>query len=104
VWRFDDVVDRWDTLHLQARIGAGASVYQNGALTQIRRPLELLVLAQSSVSSTEQPLILFLGTIPAQTDGFRFTKRFIGSLEDTTSGQILLCDYTIAHLSGPHAP
>jgi hypothetical protein len=103
VWRYTDVVDRWDTLHVQARIGAQASVYQDGTLALIRQPLELLALARSHESSTEQPLILFLGTIPLQTDGFRFTERFIGSLEDTTTGTSLLCEYSITQLSGPRA-
>lgn len=98
-WRFEDVAERWDSLHLQAFVGDDKTRYQDGTLALIRRPLEVLEQASRSPFFADRPFILFLGTIPLQTGGFCFTKHFLAILEDRERGRRLRCDYTVDDLS-----
>jgi hypothetical protein len=99
VWSFEDVAERWDSLHLQAFAGDDETCYQDGALALIRHPLEVLEQAFQSPFPADRPFILFLGTIPLQTGSFCFAKRFLAILEDRERGRRLRCDYTIDDLS-----
>jgi hypothetical protein len=82
VWRFEDVAERWDSLHLQAFAGDDETCYQDGALALIRLPLEVLEQASRSPFLADRPFILFFETIPLQTGNFCFAKRFLAILED----------------------
>lgn len=99
VWRFEDVAERWDSLHLQAFAGDDETCYQDGTLALIRHPLEVLEQAFQSPFPVDRPFILFLGTIPLQTGSFCFAKHFLAILEDRERGRSLRCDYTIDDLS-----
>jgi Protein of unknown function (DUF2848) len=99
VWRFEDVAERWDSLHLQAFVGDDEICYQDGALALIRHPLEVLEQASRSPFPVDRPFILFLGTIPLLTGSFCFAKRFLAILEDRERGRNLRCDYAIDDLS-----
>lgn len=100
-WRFEDVAQRWDSLHLHAFVGEDETCYQEGTLALIRPPLEVLEQTCPSAFPVDRPRILFLGTIPLQAGSFRFARRFLALLEDRERGRSLRCDYTLEDLSSP---
>jgi 4-hydroxyphenylacetate 3-monooxygenase len=97
IWRFADVASRWDSLRLRSR--TGGQDYQAGTVAAIRPPLDLLARAMEIAADAQRPIILFLGTIPLLTEGFVFTERFTGSLEDPEGEHNLSCDYTVEVLA-----
>ncbi len=78
LWRLEDVLTDWDALRLSSAIGPDDQVvaYQEGAVTQLRHPLDLLShYASATGRKFEDGDVLFCGTLPA-IGGVRFSEHF----------------------------
>jgi len=87
LWRFDDVADHWDTLelHSYAVIGGERRCYQNGALSAIRRPDDLIEgfcrVANLAAGELPEETAIFCGTLPL-LGKLEFAERFEFELHD----------------------
>ncbi len=105
LWRYDEVIDRWDDLILRAHIvEAGERVlYQEGTLAALRRPEELMAAYRAERGSEDDtPLpvgtALFTGTMPA-IGGIRPSPRFEMELVDPVGARILRHEIAVETLS-----
>ena len=82
LWRYEDVVDHWDQLILKATIivGGQEEQYQEGPVTTMRDPEELISLYSSS-GKLPQGTLMFCGTL-AVVGGDRSADIFQASLID----------------------
>jgi Protein of unknown function (DUF2848) len=95
-WRLDDVVDRWDELQLRSWVGEDASApYQDGALSTLLPPLELLQAIPWQSEPTS--FVLLCGTVPT-VSGIEPSPRFRAELEDPRAGRRLELDYLVETL------
>ena len=98
-WRFEDIEPHWDKLILRSYIHeAGARVlYQEGPLSKIREPRELIAGWTGGSKRLPAGVAMFLGTLPA-IGAIRPSKRFEMELEDPVTGQRLTHGYDVESL------
>jgi Protein of unknown function (DUF2848) len=93
LWRFDDVVDRWDTLHLRSWIGEEASdPYQDAALSSLLPPRE--VLGMIPWRGEPRNFVVFCGTVPTLA-GVHSSPRFRAELCDPLTERKLELEYSV---------
>lgn len=95
-WRYDDVVDHWDSLMMRAWIADGAdlSLYQEGAVSAMLPPEELMARYRSDVA---EGTAIFGGTLPA-IGGVRPTGALELELGDPVLGRRLRHSYKTRQL------
>lgn len=98
LWRYDDVKDHWDDLVLRAYAveGGNRTLYQEGPVTTMRDPMELIA-AYSGSDAAKPGLAMFCGTL-AVHGGVRPMERFDIELEDPKLGRKLTHSYGITQL------
>jgi hypothetical protein len=100
LWRLDEVADHWDQLILRAfvTIDGGRVKYQEGPLSAMRNPSDLMSRAKADfVGGT----LMFCGTLGA-IGGIRPAARFTALLEDPILGRQMSCEYGITALPVVH--
>jgi hypothetical protein len=86
-WCMSEVIDHWDELHLESRIGAGFSTqYQSGAVSGLRNPNELLRIYRSRGGEISRGTVLFCGTLPV-IGGIRYSEALQLKLVDPILGR-----------------
>jgi len=95
VWPFDEVAAGWDGLWIRSYVGEKETPYQADTLARIRPPLELLARAEEVGAHPGRAIVLFLGTVPLLTAGFRYETHFTAVLEDPERGRQLRCPYRV---------
>jgi hypothetical protein len=95
LWRLDEVEDHWDRLILRAfaTIGGQRVAYQEGPLSAMRRPADLIARAGGTAAFTPGT-VMFCGTLAA-IGGIRPAERFEMALEDPVLGRTLTHGYDI---------
>lgn len=95
VWRYRDVKDHWDTLHLKAwqSVGGQEEVYQDGVLGELLSLETLLDEAKKLYQSLDNVMI-WSGTI-STVNGLVYGSEFRGELRDEELGRSLTIQYTI---------
>lgn len=98
VWAFEDVAGHWDRLILRSFIFEGGVrvLYQEGAVTAMREPSDLITRHSQSAWLGEDTL-MFCGTLAAK-GGVRPAKRFEFELEDPVRGRKIAHGYDIISL------
>jgi hypothetical protein len=96
LWTLDDVVDHWDQLKLRsfATIGGQRLAYQDGTLSGMRPPADLIARYGSALASNT---VMYCGTFGA-IGGIRPASRFEMELEDPVLGRTLKHAYDISVL------
>ncbi|MGE0734328.1 MAG: DUF2848 domain-containing protein [Alphaproteobacteria bacterium] len=97
VWRFDEVLPHWDKLMLRAyaTIGGQRALYQEGPVTTMLDPRELMQgYAKTGLSSGTA---MFCGTLPAH-GGIRPAEKFEIELDDPVMGRKIAHAYRIVPL------
>jgi uncharacterized protein DUF2848 len=94
-WRLDEVAPHWDRLILRAYVSTDGKrlKYQEGSLSTMRNPFDLMSLAggaEKFVTGT----IIFCGTLGA-IGGIRPAAQFTAVLEDPVLGREMRCEYHI---------
>lgn len=95
VWRWDDVADHWDALVLRswAHSGNTRSLYQEGAVTAMRPPEELVDLYGGIATATA----MYGGTLAVQ-GGVRAADAFEMELHDPVLGRSIRHIYSVETL------
>jgi len=96
-WRFDDVAAHWDKLMLRsyATIGGSRALYQEGAVSAMRHPEDLI--ARFDSSGLSEGTLMFCGTL-AVHGGLRPAQRFEFELEDPVKGRKIQHGYDVVSL------
>ena len=83
LWRFDATEPHWDELILRsyAVLGAERALYQEGPVSAMRHPHELIELYCASTGAFAPGTVMFCGTL-AVRDGIRWADTFVIELED----------------------
>lgn len=99
LWRLDDVRDHWDRLILRsyATIDGERVLYQEGAVTAMRAPADLLEQFASHGGAFESGSAMLCGTLAA-IGGIRPAQAFEIELEDPVLGRKLRHGYAVASL------
>jgi len=99
LWRFDDVRDHWDDLILRswAIRGTERSLYQQGKVSAMRHPDDLIDGYRQSGGTFRDGTAMFGGTLPA-IGGIRPAERFEFELEDPVLERRLTHAYDIVIL------
>jgi hypothetical protein len=96
-WRFDDVAAHWDRLMLRsyATIGGTRALYQEGPVSAMRHPEDLL--ARFDRNGLTDGTLMFCGTL-AVHGGLRPAQRFEFELEDPVKGRKIQHGYDVVSL------
>jgi hypothetical protein len=99
LWLLSDVQDHWDRLTIQsfAVNGSQRELYQQGALSLLRRPDELVTLFTGGRGELEPGTAMFCGTIPVRGE-LRSAERFEAELTDPVLQRSLKCAYNVRSL------
>jgi hypothetical protein len=94
LWRFDDVAPHWDRLILRsyATVNGGRQLYQEGAVSALRHPEDLL--ARLGKGPIADGTAIFGGTLPA-IGRVRPATRFDFELEDPVRRKTIAHGYDI---------
>jgi len=100
VWRFTDVMEYWDELILRSWVREGNTDlrYQEGPLARLMHPNDVLAYIQEHTLAPFAPAVVFTGTFPLLTDGFRPGATFTVELEDARRERRLRCQYEVSVL------
>lgn len=90
-WRYDEVRPHWENLLLRA--WADGALYQEGPVTAMRSPEELM----QKVGGLKPGTAMFCGTLAAK-GGIRPAKKFAMELDDPVLGRKLRHEYTVEAL------
>ena len=96
-WRFDDAAAHWDRLTLRsyATIGGSRALYQEGPVSAMRHPQDLL--ARFDRSGLRDGTLMFCGTLPVH-GSVRPAQRFEFELEDPVKGRKIQHGYDVVSL------
>jgi hypothetical protein len=97
LWRLDEVIGHWDSLILRAwaTIGGERVLYQEGPLSQMRTPADLM--ARYGATPLPAGTAMFCGTLGA-IGGIRPASRFEMAIEDPIRGRTLRHAYDVVSL------
>ncbi|KAA2235529.1 DUF2848 domain-containing protein [Salinarimonas soli] len=98
LWRLDEVEDHWDSLVMRAHavIGGERVVYQEGPLSALRTPADLLA-RRPGGPALPPGWAMFGGTLGA-IGGIRPATRFEMELDDPVLGRVMRHAYSIVEL------
>jgi hypothetical protein len=96
-WRFDELADHWDRLVLRsyATIGGQRALYQEGAVSAMRHPEDLI--SRYAKAGLADGTLMFCGTL-AVHGGLRPAQAFEFELEDPVRGRNIRHAYDIVSL------
>lgn len=95
-WSFAEVADHWDRLILRSYIGTERLLYQEGAVTAMLEPADLIA-RYAHGAELPEGTVMFCGTLAA-VGGIRPSNRFAFELEDPVLGRKLQHAYRISTL------
>jgi len=99
LWRFSEVAEHWDQLILRshATIGGERMLYQEGKVTAMRSPQDVLAKYSEHGGEFVDGTAMLCGTLAA-IGGIRAADRFEVELEDPVLGRSLRHAYTVKPL------
>jgi len=98
-WAFDEVAPHWDRLTLRAHVieSGERKVYQEGPVTAMLAPLDLIGRYLSPAGHLPENSLMFCGTLAAR-GGVRPTARFEFEIEDPVLGRKIAHAYSVRAL------
>lgn len=93
VWPWKEVAPHWDQVILRSRL-AGGEIYQEGPVSGLLRPDELLDLYESREGSLPARSLMFCGTL-AVNGGIRFGDEMLLQLIDPVLGRTIQHRYAV---------
>jgi uncharacterized protein DUF2848 len=99
LWRYSEVADHWDKLTLRSYAvdGRERHLYQEGKVTHLRAPEDLIRRYTEGKSGLPPSTAMFCGTLPA-LNGVKGAPGFEIQLEDPVLGRILRHRYQVRTL------
>ena len=100
VWRYESVIDHWDNLILRAWVEKEGQrhLYQDGRLTALMRPEELINGVRAHVEGELGGMVIYGGTVPA-IGGIYCSPRFEAELVDENLGRSIRFTYSVQPLN-----
>lgn len=95
LWRYDDVAPHWDRLVLRSYAGAERRLYQEGPVSAMLDPGDILerVKARAGLDDLADVLV-FSGTLPLVGE-LSYADRFAAELSDEVTGRRLSLEYAV---------
>lgn len=99
LWNFDDVSHHWDELILRSWIsnGSGDELYQEGSVSTLLHPLDMLSAFKKTGGKTENGTLIFGGTLPV-IGKIRPARDFRMEMFDPVLGRSLTHNYSVRDL------
>lgn len=97
VWPWREVAGHWDDLVLRSTLTATGEVYQQGPVSGLRRPDDLLAEYEAREGTVPDGAVMFCGTLPVH-GGIRFADGMALELIDPVRDRVIRHDYAIAVL------
>ena len=99
LWRLADVESHWDRLTLSSRLtrDGATTLYQEGPVTRMLAPRDLLALFPDSPGALAPGTVMFCGTLPVN-GGIRGGEAFAIELRDPVRGRSLAHEYRVRSL------
>lgn len=99
LWRLADVEEHWDQLTLRSRLTRDGvtTIYQEGLVTRMLPPRDLLAVFPDSPGALAPGTVMFCGTLPAN-GGIRGGEVFAIELQDPVRGRTLAHEYRVCSL------
>jgi hypothetical protein len=97
VWPWGEVADHWDDLILRSFLPRTNETYQEGPVSALRRPNDLLALYEERHGRVEDGTVLFCGTL-ATIGNIRFSEEMAIELIDPVLGRRLRHSYAVSTL------
>jgi hypothetical protein len=94
LWRYADIADHWDQLVLRAYAGEERRLYQEGPVTAMLDPEDILERVQRRTGRGLDGVLVFSGTL-ALAGELDCSDRFAAELHDGATGAELTLAYTI---------
>jgi hypothetical protein len=96
------VAGHWDELTLRCRqvVDGKDVLYQEGALSRLMAPKELMAFVRSKMRGSLDGTVIFSGTMAALTGGFAYGSRLSAELVDPNLNRRLALDYDVHPLDG----
>jgi hypothetical protein len=94
LWKLDDVSSRWDQLTLRSFVGRERALYQEGPVTSMLDPEDILERVRERTDRGLDGVLVFSGTIPLVGE-LKFADRFAAELSDDGNGRRLTIDYAV---------
>jgi hypothetical protein len=94
LWRFSDVRPHWDQLTLRAFAGDERVLYQEGPVTDMLDPEDILARVEQRTGRGLDDVLVFSGTLPLVSE-LRLSARFAAELADAATGDSLHLDYQV---------
>lgn len=94
LWRYADVAPHWDRLVLRSFVGAERRLYQEGPVTAMLDPEDILTRVRARAGDDRDRRLVFSGTL-ALAGELSFDERFAAELHDEQTGRRLALEYTI---------
>jgi hypothetical protein len=96
-WKFAEVEQHWDSLFLRSYIGSDRVLYQEGSVSSILDPAELINHCTKGNTSLPESTVMFCGTLPA-IGGVRPSPYFAFELEDPVLRRSIQHEYRVKAL------
>ena len=99
LWRLGDVEPHWDRLTLRSHLtrDGATTPYQEGPVTRVLAPRDLLALFADSPGTLAPGTVMFCGTLPVN-GGIRGGEAFAIELDDPVRGRRLVHQYRVRSL------
>ncbi len=94
IWRYEDVRSHWDHIVLRAYSNRQNTPYQEGPVSSLLDPDDLLAGVAERTSGTLDGVLVFSGTLPLVAD-LEYGSHFAVELIDEDHGNALRCAYEI---------
>jgi hypothetical protein len=95
LWRYDDVAPHWDRLVLRSFAGADRRPYQEGPVSELLDPGDILERVRERAGLDDlEGVLVFSGTFPLLGE-LTYADRFAAELSDEVTGARLSLDYAI---------
>lgn len=94
VWRYADVSPHWDRLVLRAFSGNGRRLYQEGPVTEMLDPEEIMRRVERRTGASLDGVLVFSGTLPLAGE-LEYGDRFAVELADEETGRTLALEYAV---------
>jgi len=94
LWRYADVAPHWDRLVLRSFAGPDRRMYQEGPVTAMLDPEDILTRVAERSGGDRDGRLVFSGTL-ALADELSFDERFAAELHDEHTGRRLSLEYAI---------
>ena len=100
LWDYNEVKNHWDDIELRswAVTGKDKVLYQEGSLSSIMKPEELLSRVDEQISCGLEGISIYSGTLPLKTEKFVYADRFEAEMFDPVLGRKLSLSYDVSTL------